>query len=112
MNATTLVQAKVRPMLDMMLSLHCATADADVIANALRTITDAPIHMHDETVLGRDFSDAALGEKVTGQLRRTCIELLVKDTMISDLIEAARICRRRLPVRWHTIAVSAQGRLA
>jgi len=112
MNATTLARAEVPPVPDLMLSLHCATADADVIANALRTITDAPIHLHDEAVLGRDFSDAALGEKVTGQLRRTCIELLVEDTMIDDLIEAARTCRRRLPVRWHAVPISAQGRLA
>lgn len=99
-------------MPDMMLSLHCASADAEIIAAALRTISDAPIHLHDEAVLGRDFGDAGLGEKVTGRLRRTCIELLVEDTMIAELIEAARTCRRRLPVRWHAVSVTAQGRLA
>lgn len=99
-------------MPDMMLSLHCANADAEIIAAALRTISDAPIHLYDEAVLGRDFDDAGLGEKVTGRLRRTCIELLVEDIMIDELIEAARICRRRLPVRWHAVSVTAQGRLA
>lgn len=99
-------------MPDSLLSLHCASADADVIAAALRTISDAPIHLHDEAVLGRDFDDAGLGEKVTGRLRRTCIELLIEDAMVDELIEAARNCRRRLPVRWHIVSVSAQGRLA
>lgn len=99
-------------MSDMILSFHCATTDADIIAAALRTICDVPIHLHDEAVLGRDFDDAGLGEKVTGRLRRTCIELLVEETMIDALIEVARTCRRRLPVRWHTVNVSAQGRFS
>jgi hypothetical protein len=98
-------------MPDMVLSLHCANADAEIIAAALRTISGAPIHLYDEAVLGRDFDDAGLGEKVTGRLRRTCIELLVEDTMIDDLIVAVRICRRRLPVRWHLVPVNRQGRL-
>lgn len=101
-----------KPVPDLMLSFHCATSDAEIIAAALRTISDAPIHLHDEAVLGRDFDDAGLGEKVTGRLRRTCIELLVEETMIDALIEAARTCRRLLPVRWHAVSVTAQGRLA
>jgi len=99
-------------MPDTMLSLHCATADAEIIAAALRTISTAPIHMHNEAVLGRDFADAGLGEQVTGQLRRTCIELLVEDAIVDSLVEAARTCRRRLPVRWHAVSITAQGRLA
>ncbi len=99
-------------MPDMMLSLHCATADSEIIAAALRKISTAPIHLHDEAVLGRDFDDAGLGEQVTGRLRRTCIELLVEDLIVEDLIEAVGTCRRRLPVRWHTVCVAAQGRLA
>lgn len=103
---------KGRPVPDMMLSFHCSTADAEIIAAALRNISTAPIHMHDEAVLGRDFDDADLGEQVTGRLRRTCIALLVEDPIVDHLIEAVRTCRRRLPVRWHTVCVAAQGRLA
>jgi len=99
-------------MPDILLSLHCASADADIIAAALRTVSDAPIHLRDEAVLGRNFNDADLGEKVTGRLRRTCIELLAEDTMMDDLIEAARTCRRRLPVRWHAVTILTRGRLA
>lgn len=113
MSAMNRLQAKGQKSVpDLMLSFHCATSDAETIATALRTISDAPIHLHDEAVMGRDFDDAGLGEQVTGRLRRTCIELLVEDTLMDALIEAAHTCRRRLPVRWHAVSVTAQGRLA
>lgn len=98
-------------MTKVLLTLHCASADAEGIGEALRGISTAPIHLREETVLGTDFGDAGAGEQVTGRLRRTALEILCEDALMDDLIGAAGKARRRLPFRWNAIAIHASGRM-
>lgn len=99
-------------MTDMLLTFYCAASDRDVVADALRRQTSAPLHLRDEQVLGRDFGDALTGEKVRGALRRAAIDLIVEAEAVSILVGTVADARRGHPVRWHSMAVSARGRIA
>ncbi|QJU59852.1 DUF3240 family protein [Sphingomonas sp. AP4-R1] len=96
----------------VLLTLACAAADAEPIAEALRAACTAPIHLRDEIVRGLDFADAGTAERVTGALRRVAIELVVAADQVPALVSAVERSRRRLPVRWITLPVLAEGRLS
>lgn len=96
----------------VLLKLACAAADVEPIAEALRVVCTAPIHLRDEIVRGLDFDDAGTAERVTGALRRVAIELVVSVDQIPSLVAAVEHSRRRLPVRWITVPVLAEGRLS
>lgn len=95
----------------VLLTLTCATRDADSIARALADLGHGPVHQRAEAVLGRDFGDAATAERVAGALARVTleIELPVEDT--PSAVETARDARRRLPFRWRTVAIVDGGRV-
>lgn len=98
-------------MAEMLLCFHCASADAEAIAEALRGVSRAPIHLREERVLGRDFSDAGTGEQVLATLRRSAVELVADEAAITPLVEAVETARRRWPVRWLATPVAARGRV-
>lgn len=99
-------------MTDVQLTFYCAVADRDTLADALRVATRAPLHLREEQVLGRDFGDARAGERVRGALRRAVIDLIVETDMVALLVAAVADARRDHPVRWRSVPVSAQGRIA
>jgi hypothetical protein len=99
-------------MTDMLLTFYCAAADREVVADALRTATHAPLHLREERVLGRDFDDAPAAEQVRGALRRAAIDLIVGMDAVEPLVAVVADARRGYPVRWHSMAVSARGRIA
>ena len=99
-------------MAELMLVLHCSSADAEAVAEAIRSIVHDPLHRREEAVLGRDFSDAGTHEQVSGVLRRTAYELIVEDTMVPAIVAAVTDARRKLPVRWHSVPVLQRGRMA
>lgn len=97
---------------DVVLTFHCVASEADAIAQCLRTETGRPVHVRAETVHGRDFSDAKVGEQVTGTLSRTAVEVLAPRDRIEALTRAVGAARRAHPVRWRATPVIAHGRLA
>lgn len=99
-------------MAELLLVLHCSLPDAEVVADAVRSISHTPIHRREEAVLGRDFSDAVTHEQVNGVLRRMTHELIVEENMVPAIIAAVTAARRKLPVRWHSLPVVARGRIA
>ncbi len=99
-------------MPDLLLTFHCAIRDTETIVDAIRTVARAPIHVREEAVRGRDFSDARTAEQVTGNLRRSAVELIVADTAQEDVIRAVTDSRHERPVRWHAIFVVSHGRIA
>jgi len=99
-------------MPDVLLSLHCATRDTDAVVEALRSTCRAPLHLRAEAVRGRDFDDAATAEKVSGELKRTTLEIVVADHLVDQLLQLVATSRRELPVRWRTTPVIDQGRIA
>lgn len=98
-------------MADVLLCFHCASADAEAIAEVLRGVAQAPVHVREERVLGRDFSDAGTGEQVLATLRRSAVELVVDESVTDSLLAAVEGARRRWPVRWLATPVSARGRI-
>ena len=99
-------------MTDMLLTFYCAAIDRDGVADALRGHAQAPLHLRDEQVLGRDFADAGAGELVRGTLRRAAIDLIVAADDVAPLVAAVTDARRGHPVRWHACPVAARGRIA
>jgi hypothetical protein len=99
-------------MTAVLLRLTCAAADAEPLVEALRAHSGAPIHVREEMVRGLDFADAGTAERVTGALRRAAIELVVAADEVAHLTAAVETARRRLPVRWITLPVIGQGRIA
>lgn len=99
-------------MPDLLVAFHCAIRDTEIVVNAIRTVAHAPIHVREEAVRGRDFSDAQTAEQVTGKLRRSAIELIVADTALGEVIRAVTDSRHAQPVRWHAMPVVSQGRIA
>lgn len=99
-------------MAEVLLTFHCARADADIVGNALHELARGPVHVRDEMVLGRDFDDARAAEQVTGQLRRTALQVVLEDGLIEQAVAAVDTSRRRFPVRWQVVPVLARGRLA
>lgn len=99
-------------MSEILLTFYCAVADREAIAEALRAVTLAPLHLREESVLGRDFGDAGAPEQVHGALRRAALDLIVATDAVDALVAAVEAARRNHPVRWQTVAVAARGRIA
>lgn len=99
-------------MPEVLLTLHCAQADTESIIDALRGITQAPLHTRAENVRGRDFGDAGPAEQVTATLKRTAIECIEDEALIDRLIKVVGTAKRRSPVRWHLTPVTARGRIS
>lgn len=99
-------------MADLLLTLHCAAADAEAIGDALRAAFAVPVHLREERVLGSDFSDATTAERVTARLERRAIELIVPQERESEALALVEGVRRDGPVRWHTCPILARGRFA
>lgn len=97
-------------MADLLLTFYCAAVDQESIAEALRPHSTTPLHLREERVLGRDFEDARAPEQVRGLLRRAAIDLVIDETEVETLVEAATQARRGHPVRWQTVAIAARGR--
>jgi hypothetical protein len=98
-------------MTDILLTFYCALIDQDGVADALRGVTHAPLHLREEQVLGRDFQDARAAEQVRGALRRAAIDLIVEAQELETLVTAVTDARRGHPVRWHSSPISARGRI-
>lgn len=99
-------------MPDILLTFHCAVRDTDIVIAAMRTASQAPIHITGKTVHGRDFGDASTAEQVAGRLQRNALELIVGEEVLPDLIRAVTEAKRDLPVRWHAVPVLTRGRIA
>ena len=99
-------------MAEVLLTLHCAEADTESLVDALRSVTDAPLHIRAESVRGRDFGDAGPAEQVTATLRRTAIECIADEHQADRLIKAVAAARRRTSVRWHLTPIFARGRIS
>ncbi len=99
-------------MADVLLTLHCAAADAETIGEALRGALKAPVHVRSEAVLGLDFSDATTAERVTARLDRRAIELVLAQADLPEALAALGRVRRSGAVRWYTSPVLERGRVA
>jgi hypothetical protein len=95
----------------VLLTLICGVHDADTIAAALRDRLRLPVHQRREAVLGRDFGDAAALERVAGALARMAVEVELNADRVSEALDAVVGARRRLPVRWRTVAIIDGGRI-
>lgn len=99
-------------MSEVLLTLHCAVQDNDAVVEALRGACQAPLHVRAEAVRGRDFGDAATGEKVTGELRRTALEVMVAHEAVAGLLRCVEASRHQLPIRWRITPIIDHGRIA
>lgn len=99
-------------MPDLLFTLHCATRDTEALLEAIRTVSLCPIHVRGEAVRGHDFGDAGTAERVSGELKRTTLELIVGDDAVPALLRAAKEARRDLPIRWRTTPLLDHGRIA
>ena len=99
-------------MPDLLLTFHCASRDTEAIVEAIRAATRAPIHVREDAVRGWDFADARTAEQVTGNLRRSAIELIVTDNDLEEVIRTVAASRHRQPVRWRTLPLAGHGRIA
>lgn len=97
---------------EVLLTILCAVADRAAILDALRGRARCPIHVRAEAVDGLDFSDASVGERVTGALDRLAIDLVVPAADARPLVDAAAAGNRRMPIRWRVTPVIASGRVA
>ena len=96
---------------DVVLTFHCAVIEADVIAQTLRRETARPVHVRQELVHGRDFSDATVSEQVTGTLARAAVEVIAPRDRTDVLVAAVAATRRAHPVRWQVTPLLAHGRI-
>lgn len=99
-------------MADVLLTLHCAAADAETIGEALRAALQAPVHVRAEAVLGLDFSDATTAERVTARLDRRAIELAIPEADVPAALAVLGKVRRGGAVRWYTGPILERGRVA
>lgn len=99
-------------MPDILLTLHCAAADAEVIGEALRFAFETPVHVRTEAVLGLDFSDATTAEQVSARLDRRAVEMVVPEARLEAALETLGRIRRSGAVRWYTSPVLQKGRIA
>ncbi len=99
-------------MADVLLTLHCAAADAEMIGEALRTALQTPVHVRSEAVVGLDFSDASTAERVTARLDRRAIELTLPEADVPEALAVLGRIRRSSAVRWYTSPVLEKGRVA
>jgi len=98
-------------MPEILLTFHCARRDTETVTEAIRAVSNAPIHLCEKTVRGWDFGDARTAEKVAGLLQRNALELIVAEDDLSQLLQAVTEARRTLPVRWHAVPIVARGRI-
>ncbi len=75
---------------DLLFTLHCAVPDAEGLIDSIRAISRAPIHIRAENAVVADFDDAGTAERVSGELKRTTIELIVGEDMVPDLLRAVK----------------------
>lgn len=99
-------------MSDILLTFHCAARDTDILVAAIRSVSDAPVHITAKQVSGIDFADARTAEQVAGRLQRNALELIVEEAKMAELVDAVTRAARQLPVRWHAVPVLARGRIA
>lgn len=99
-------------MSDLLFTLHCAVRDSEALAEAIRAVSRSPIHVRAESVRGQDYGDAGTAEKVSGELKRITLELIVNADAVPALLKAAKEARRDLPVRWRTTPLLDHGRIA
>lgn len=99
-------------MPDILFTAHCAIRDQGAVVEAIRSCSPAPIHVRTEAVRGRDFSDAGTAERVSGELRRAAIELIIDRQDLPALLESLRAARRDLSLRWRTTPLLDHGRIA
>lgn len=97
-------------MADILLTIHCATSDTEVLTDAIRTATGAPLNVRAETVHGRDFADARTAERVTATLKRSAIECIEDATGVEAILRAVELSKRQYPVRWHQTPILTRGR--
>ena len=95
----------------VVLTIFCAVHDGEAISAALRARFPAPIHLRREEVLGRDFADAATGERVAGTLARMAVEIELPGEKVEEAVAAAADARRRLPFRWRVVTMLDGGRV-
>lgn len=96
----------------VVLTLFCGVQDGEMVAAVLRDALHLPVHQRREAVLGRDFDDAATGERVAGTLARMAVEVELAAERVGEALAAAEGVRRRLPFRWRTVAILDGGRVA
>ena len=99
-------------MPDLLFTLHCATRDTELLVDAIRAVSPTPIHVRGDAVRGRDFGDAGTAERVSGELKRSTLELIVSADAVPDLLRTVKDARRDLPVRWRTTPLLDHGRIA
>lgn len=99
-------------MPELLLTLRCASSDAEALAQALPPIVSSPLHMQAGTRRGRDFSGADTAELVAGEQRLTTIHMIVNAQDLPALLQGLADTRRRQPVEWHTVALDGYGRIA
>lgn len=99
-------------MPELLLTLHCASDDAEALAEALRPIISAPLHVRAGTVRAHDFSGAGTAELVAGERRRTTIEMVVNATDMPAMLRQINDTRRRQPVEWRTVILDGHGRIS
>lgn len=95
----------------LLLTLICASQDAETLADTLRDTLQLPVQHRQEAVFGRDFGDAETGEQVTGALSRCALEVDIDGDDLSRALDAVGSARRRLPLRWRTTAILDGGRI-
>lgn len=96
----------------MRLSVVCAVEDEAVIEAALRSVSDHPIHVVPIKVMGLDFADARISERVTARLNRLLVSVEAESAEMGRLVEAVGAARRKNPVRWELAPVVNAGRIA
>ncbi|MCC2601957.1 DUF3240 family protein [Sphingopyxis yananensis] len=99
-------------MSDVLLTLYCAAADGELIADHIGEAQQTMVHLRNEQVFGRDFADASPSERVMGQLRRCALEVIVPHDAIAPLVASINALGRAAPVRWHTVPILSAGRLS
>jgi hypothetical protein len=98
-------------MADILLTIHCATSDTEVLTDAIRSASNAPLHVRAETAHGRDFADARTSEQVTATLKRSAIECVEEASGVEAILRAVGLSNRQFPVRWHQTPILVRGRL-
>ena len=96
----------------ILIEISCAAGDAEAIVAALRTVSPEPIHVADDKVQGRDFSDARTSEQVSGLLDRRRVSLSADEADLDRLIAVAAQAGRRQPMRWRAMPLIGEGRIA
>lgn len=97
-------------MPDVLITFYCDRADADLVTDTLRPLSQSPLHIAETHVLGHDFGDALTGELVRGALERTAIALVEEQGATKPLVEAVVAARRSKSVRWIITPIVDRGR--